>query len=107
MLTRPKILILSDYYLPGYKGGGPIRSVSNMIDQLNDMFDFTVITRDHDLGDRTPYSSISQTNSHQVGRCLICYQSKRELSSKGICKLLDGVDYDLLYLNSFFRLFSL
>lgn len=35
-----KILTLADYYLPGYKAGGPIRTLANMVDMLGDEFKF-------------------------------------------------------------------
>ena len=34
------ILIFADYYLPGFKAGGPIKTLSNLVDQLGDEFHF-------------------------------------------------------------------
>ena len=45
--SKPKILVLSDYYLPGYKSGGGMRTIVNMVERLRDRFDFYIITRDH------------------------------------------------------------
>jgi len=52
--TGARILILTDYYLPGYKGGGPMRTLSTMVDRLGDEYRFRVLTRDRDLGDTEP-----------------------------------------------------
>mgnify|MGYP000468774279 CR=1 FL=1 len=43
MLNKPKILIFIDYFLPGYKAGGPTKSVSNIINSLTNKFDFEII----------------------------------------------------------------
>ena len=43
---KPKILILTDWYLPGTNAGGPVRSIANMIAHLKNEFLFKIITRD-------------------------------------------------------------
>ena len=58
-LTKPiRILTLVDYYPPAYKAGGPIRSVSNLVERLSDEFEFWVVTRDRDLGDAVPLPGV-------------------------------------------------
>ena len=49
-MPRPIILSFAGHYLPGYKAGGPIRSIANMVDQLGDEFDFRIVAGDRDLG---------------------------------------------------------
>src|SRR5271165_7102295 len=48
---RKRVLVCSARYLPGYKSGGPIRSVANMISHLSPYFDFYVLTNDRDATD--------------------------------------------------------
>ncbi len=50
-MGKPKILVIQDYFLPAYKGGGSLRTVVNIIDRLFSDFDFDVICRDRDQGD--------------------------------------------------------
>ena len=57
MANRKKILVFIDWFLPGYKAGGPIRSMANMTDHLQD-FDFFVVTRNTDYTDTNPYASV-------------------------------------------------
>jgi hypothetical protein len=33
-MNKIKVLVFIDWYLPGYKAGGPIQSVANIISQL-------------------------------------------------------------------------
>jgi len=58
MILKPKIkiLVFADWYVPGYKAGGPIRSVHNMVRSLS--FDFWIITSTHDHNSVTPYPDI-------------------------------------------------
>lgn len=59
---KPTILIFIDWYKPGYKAGGPIRSVSNMVDALKDDFQFYIITRNTDYLETTPTPTSIPTN---------------------------------------------
>ena len=54
---KPTILILVEWFSPGYRAGGPIRSVVNLVEGLKDHFDFKVITTNRDLGSE-PYEGI-------------------------------------------------
>jgi len=38
------ILVFVSFYLPGYKAGGPVRSIANIVDHLNDEFYFRIVT---------------------------------------------------------------
>ena len=60
--NRIVVLVFTEYYLPGYKGGGPIRSVFNMVESLSDIFEFFILTSDRDLDDKCSYKGI-KTNS--------------------------------------------
>jgi len=53
-----KILTSVGYYLPGYKAGGPIRTLANMVDKLGDDFQFKIVTADRDFDDMKPYPEI-------------------------------------------------
>ena len=58
IVTKKKILVFIDWFLPGYRAGGPIRSCANMIEHLKDEFDFSVITRNSDYCEMVSYSGI-------------------------------------------------
>ena len=56
MTTDPvKVLCVVDYYFPGFKGGGPLRTIANMRPLLAGEIELAVFTRDRDLGADTPY----------------------------------------------------
>lgn len=97
-----KILVLSDFYLPGYRGGGPIRSIANLIEGLGDEFQFKVICFDRDLGDKRPFENIVRNDWQHVGKAQVRYISPGQMKPWFIRKLLNATDYDLIYLNSYF-----
>ena len=99
---RTRILVTTDYYLPGYKGGGPMRTLVNMVYLLSDEFHFNIITADRDLGDPVPYAGIACNTWQPLGRSDVFYFSRRRLSLLALCKIIRATKHDALYLNSFF-----
>lgn len=97
-----RVLVTIGSYLPGYKAGGPIRSVANLIDALGDDFEFRVVTSDRDLGEDKPYKNIVAGLWQPVGKASVLYLSSADMSLVNWCRLLNSNSYDLLYLNSFF-----
>ncbi|MBV9215702.1 MAG: glycosyltransferase family 4 protein [Acidobacteria bacterium] len=101
--TRPVVLVISDYYLPGYKSGGGMRSVVNMVDRFSDRYDFRVLTRDHDGPlDVAPYTSVNINAWNKVGNASVFYISKDRLSMRGVRRIVSKAGPDLIYSNSFF-----
>lgn len=49
-------MIIMGRYLPGYKDGGPVRSIKNLTDRLGDEYDFHILTADRDHGDTQSYA---------------------------------------------------
>lgn len=101
MKGKSKILIFTNFYLPGYKAGGPIRSISNLVDALSDKFEFYIVTSDRDSGDKNSYSNIQIDEWMDMGKAKIYYSSV-PLSRRLIKFLFSERKYDRLYLNSFF-----
>jgi glycosyltransferase involved in cell wall biosynthesis len=99
---RPKILVLLDYYIPGFKSGGPLRTIANMVERMGDRFDFRVLTRDRDATDTVPYPGVPADGWTPVGQAQVCYASPGELGAMAIRRRVAEVSPDLIYLNSFF-----
>lgn len=101
-MSRPIVLVFVRYYLPGFKAGGPVRSIDNLVGHLGDEFDFHVVTSDRDLGDVAAYPGVAADARAKVGKATVTYLSPRDQSFSGICRLLRATPHDLVYLNSFF-----
>lgn len=99
---KPVILTFVGCYLPGFKAGGPIQTISNMVDRLGDEFDFKIVTSDRDLGDLTPYESVVINSFVSVGKAKVFYASPEMMRLRNLKHLINEIHYDILYLNSFF-----
>lgn len=101
-MIKPRVLIFVRHYLPGYKSGGPIRSLANMVGHLGDEFDFWILTLDRDALDTVPYPQVLRGQWQPVGKAMVRYLSPADLSLRRIGALMKAVPHDVLYLNSFF-----
>lgn len=99
---RSRILIPTGHYLPAFKAGGPIRTLQAIMDRLGDEFAFYILTSDRDLSDTSPFAGVCYGDWQTVGKAQVRYLAPRECTIWGLCKLLNYIPYDLLYLNSFF-----
>jgi glycosyltransferase involved in cell wall biosynthesis len=100
--ARPSIMTLVAYYLPGDRGGGPTRSIANLVDALGDDFEFTIVTSDHDLGERSSYRCARQREWTRVGKALVYYVRPGVRGWLDIVRILHSSAADVIYLNSFF-----
>jgi len=101
-MNRPIVLTLTDYYRPGYKAGGPITTLLNMVLRLSSEFQFKIVTRDRDFGDRTAYEKIEPHNWYPVGDAEVCYLPPGKKGRGALCHILKTQEFDVLYLNSLF-----
>ncbi len=99
---KTNILIFIDWYKPGYKAGGPIRSVSNMVDALKDNFQFYIVTRNTDYLETTPYPTVNSNEWNEVGNATVFYLSKEKINRQTLHTLIDEVQPDIVYCNSFY-----
>ncbi len=96
------ILTFTGFYLPGYKGGGPIKTIKNLFDLAGDEIIFKLITSDRDLGDTNPYTSVTCGTWNQVGTASVFYAQAGKIGYVQIAQQLREKNYDAVYLNSFF-----
>ncbi len=99
---RWRVVVLTPYYLPGYRGGGPIRSLANLIESLGDDFDFLVVTSDRDAGQKRAHENIVRRRWQRVGKATVFYIPSRRATVVQIARLLRATPHDAIYLNSLF-----
>ena len=103
MAMSPTILAFLDYFTPGYKAGGPIRYMENLISQLKEDFSFRIVTRDRDVGDIKPYANVVTEEWVDRGsHAKIMYLPPGRLHWRAIKQILDQTEHDLLNINSVF-----
>lgn len=100
---KKKILITIDWFLPGTKSGGPVRSYANMLDHLGAYFDFYVITRDTDFLSDAAYKGIQSNAWNTINdHTQIYYFSKEALNKRNLKALLDNTEFDVAYINGIY-----
>ncbi len=102
MQDKIKVLVAVGYYLPGYKAGGPLKTIVNMVEQLSDEFEFWIVTRDRDLGDEVPYENVKLNQWVAYSKAKVFYASPKNLNIFYFARLINQTPCDVLYLNSFF-----
>jgi glycosyltransferase involved in cell wall biosynthesis len=101
MSDSVRVLTLVRYYLPGYKSGGPLRTIAGMVQRLGDGFQFKIITSDRDMLDKEPYKQVTPNSWNSLGGADVYYCSPSKRSWRTLRKLVAETGYDVLYLNSF------
>ena len=105
-MTRPAILLFIEYYLPGYKFGGPIQSVANLVSLLKEHYAIYIVTRDRDYRDTVAYPGISVNQWLVRDGYQIQYLSPSNTTIHHIRALLRERQYDHVYTNSLFAAFT-
>lgn len=100
---KPAILLLTDWYYPGYKAGGPIQSCVNLVNMLQDDYRFFVVTGNTDWGAEQPYPGIP-VNQWLPGKHgeKIWYRQPGRPTAGEIQLWLKEMQPDIVYFNSMF-----
>lgn len=99
-MSKTNVLVFVDWYLPGSKAGGPIRSVANIIEKLSDRISFDVVTSIYDFGCSTPYP-VAPNEWVRQGQANVLYLETPPSKEK-ILSLISAKSYTAIYFNSLF-----
>lgn len=102
MDNKKTILVLNGEYAPGYKGGGPIQSCINLVENLYEIYNFKILCSDRDTGSKNQFPNIEVNCWNTVGHAQVYYSDKNGHSFKGLIKFFKNTNYDILYMNGFF-----
>ena len=96
-------MVLSDWFAPGFRAGGPITSCVNFAHAMQDHFHIKVLTSDRDLNDTEPYPNITTDCWLRFDRGIsIYYCSPTQRCGQSVRDLLHKSQPDFLYLNGMF-----
>lgn len=101
---RKTVLVLVDWFKPGYKAGGPIRSCTNFAYALKNNFDIRVLTTDTDHGEQYPYDNIvsNEWNTNLGADIPVYYARKATLTLNQLKREIINANADYVYLNHLF-----
>ena len=103
-MVKPRVLVFNRYYLPGFKAGGPVVSIRNIIGSLGNDIEFLVITTDRDLGDSEPYPNIEEKEWTTIDSTKVMYINSKKITMRFIAEIIAQTPHDAIYLNGYFAL---
>lgn len=96
-----KILVFSDWFIPGAQAGGPIQSLLAMAENIPHTF--YVVTRNTDHGSATPYTNVA-VNAWNYGYELpnlnVYYVAEADVNKHLFEEIWKEINPDFIYLNS-------
>jgi glycosyltransferase involved in cell wall biosynthesis len=98
-----KLLIIVDWFYPGFKGGGPIISITNLVKLLHSNFEIFILTGDRDLGDSIPYPGIQHSvwlPYQKIAK--IMYIEKSHVGIRFYWKIIKSIEPNVIYFNSIY-----
>lgn len=101
MSDKLNILIFIDWFTPGFKAGGPIKSVSNIVKSLHTNFNFYIITSDRDIDDNQPYPNVELNKWLQKEHYTIAYLSENNRKNF-ITNAIKKQNFNAYYFNSLY-----
>lgn len=94
-----KLFVTTDAYLPGYRFGGPVRSLANLVDWLGKRYEIYIYTKDRDLGDKEGYENIILNQWVRFGEAQIFYASPDQHKPSRALAEMKRIQPEVVYLN--------
>lgn len=105
MPFRSKLQIFSDFFPPGYKAGGPVKSCQNIAQGLGERTSVVVYTSDTELGEHQPFTGIeSDTVLEYTKGVQVCYLSLKNRRFLRMFHRIGAIETSVFYLNSMFSI---
>ena len=103
---RKRILIMTEWFYPGFKAGGPIRACYNLARLMKDEYDVYIYTTDRDLRSTSPYDTVVPNQWINFSENIkVYYASPDNLKWRRIVKEIKTIHATFIYLNSMYSLY--
>lgn len=103
-MKNKKILLFTNHFLPGNRAGGPVTSIANLSRLVGKDFEIIIVTSNKDLGIDQPYDNVKYDEVVRYEDFNVIYLS--EINLKTVLNTIQENKPDLIYLNSFFSIFT-
>lgn len=102
--SMKKVLIFIDWFIPGYKAGGPVQSVANLVYALHREYSFFIYTSNCDHGETTTYKDLPANTWVPLSgtSAQVFYADKAGMSYRSMQQQIEALNADIIYLNSMF-----
>lgn len=96
-----RVTIFLGGYLPAKKYGGPVTSIANIVENLGEEIEISIISNNHDLDETKVLDGIS-LGWNQIGNAKVIYIYDKEYTKKNFVEILSKCKSDVVYLSSVF-----
>lgn len=103
-MNKKNILIFIDWFLPGTRSGGPVRSYANLIEHLKEDFNFYIITRNTDYCSDEIYQNVQSNSWNTFSKnTQVYYLSKDQTNFENIKHIVSEIEgIDTVYINGIY-----
>lgn len=102
-MPKPRVLLFTDWFYPGFMAGGTIQASFNLINAMKGLADFSVVTRDADYTGTAPYPGVKSDKWNILTNGMrVFYFSKARLTYSGLTGLIGEESFDIAYLNGLY-----
>src|SRR6478672_7552464 len=99
-VTKKRIMIFCNYYLPSSKGGGGIWTVVNLISRFCHRYDFFVVARNHESrNDTQRFQNVESNAWNSVENANVYYIAPDRIKMKTLEVLVREIEPDGIFLN--------
>lgn len=101
--SKPNILVLVDWFHPGFKAGGPIRSCVNFSYAMSKKYNIWVLTSDTDFGAAESYPNLIPNEWVEFDENIKAMYLSKDSKSFGVVKsTIQNLKPDFIYINIIF-----
>lgn len=101
-MIKTKLFICIDWFSPGFRAGGPIKSIVNFCELFANEFEIFIYTSDRDLGQTTSYDNVALNQWNYNNGISIYYSTPQNQSKENLSKQIQKVSPNIIYINSMF-----
>ena len=101
-MVKNRVLILYDGYLPAKNFGGPVVSLSNLINLCEEEIEFYIFTLNHDLNEKRVLNGIQQ-GANKIGKATVYYFSNNNFNIRKFKNIIEEIQPNVIYQNGFFN----
>ena len=101
-MPKRRVLVICQYYLPGFGGGGGMWTIRNLIERFSDRFEFFVLTTDRDGPSKPLPDSVVRDSWTTLGPARVYYAANGFVSTRTLHTVIEESYPDAIYLNSVF-----
>jgi glycosyltransferase involved in cell wall biosynthesis len=102
MGVKPRVLVVSPWYAPGFKAGGVVRAVQNMVEALAGELDISIVTSDRDLLDSAAYPGVDADRWLERDGYRILYLSPGGGAYRTMARAIRGERWDTVHVSGVF-----